>query len=175
MGPRGPSKRGLFVDFFSCYDLSSISALHRRVIKLKVFNLKSEALLTHITMFAGQWNFLNYGYFLLNSDKNGKVRVVENFPQLLRLRVRQSGFSKRKKIQETSSNRGSMALIKKFFRSVFIILLNFGCNKSLRIVAITWYSTYFENMTKGRRCGSAIQRSRSQHPRSTPPKQSDVH
>ena len=97
------------------------------------------------------------------------MRVVENFPQLLWLRVRQSGFAKRKKIQETSSNRGSMALIKKFFRSVFIILLNFGCNKSLRIVAITWYSTYFENMTKGRRCRSAIQRSRSQ-PLDQPPK-----
>ena len=48
-------KRGLFVDFFfRVCDSSSISALHRRVIKLKVFNLKSEVLLTHITMFAGQ-------------------------------------------------------------------------------------------------------------------------
>ena len=68
-------------------------------------------------------------------------------------------------------DRGSMALIKKFFRSFLIILLNFGCNKSFRIVAITWYSTYFENMTKGRRCGSAIQRSRSQ-PLDQPPKNS---
>ena len=36
------------VSSFLFYDLSSISALHRRVIKLEVFNLKSEVLLTHM-------------------------------------------------------------------------------------------------------------------------------
>ena len=59
--------------FFLCVcNLSSISALHRRVIKLKVFNLKSEVLLTHITMFAGQWNFKIMGIFFWIAIKMAK-------------------------------------------------------------------------------------------------------
>ena len=57
MGPRGPSNssEASSLIFFCVCELSSISALHCRLIKLKFFNLKSEVLLTHFTMFAGQF------------------------------------------------------------------------------------------------------------------------